>query len=55
MTHHKLGSKEKAIEYRSLLDDAMKLAKYRDDEDSKSFFAEANEVLGPPASDESEE
>ena len=47
MSYHKLGNKEKATEYLTKLDKAMKLDKYRDDEDSKSFFADANELLGP--------
>ena len=52
MSHHKLGNQEKTTEYRTQLNEVMKLEEYRDDEDSKSFFAEANELLGPMASPE---
>ena len=55
MSYHKLMKDDKATEYRAQLDQAMKLDKYRDDEDSKSFFAEANELLGPPTPDETDE
>jgi len=55
MSQHKLGNKEKAAEYRSQLNEAMKLAKYRDDEDNKAFFAEANQLLGAPATAETDD
>ena len=54
MSYHKLGNQEKTTEYRTQLNEAMKLEKYRDDEDSKSFFAEANELLGPVASEQTD-
>ena len=54
MSYHKLGDTEKAAEYRAQLDEAMKLEKWSDDEDSKAFFAEANELLGVPASSETD-
>ena len=54
MSHHKLGNKEKAAEYRARLDEAMKLAKYSDDEDNQSFLKEVNDLLGPPTLDETD-
>ena len=55
MSYHKLSKNKKATEFQAQLDQAMKLDKCRDDEDSKSFFAEANELLGPPTPVETDE